>query len=242
MKRIRNKIQFSKEGFNLLLCSALLCASLDQVIGQASETADNSYETKEASKVNEESEPTKQVSASLDDFRILHTNNIFDPNRKPYRPERKREEPKPEPQIDAFTVIGLMAYADQQIAVLSGSSPEYSGVFKINDQIEKLKLIALSNKAVSFAEGETTFSVDIGTGLRRVDGGVWKESSERVNEDSRSRSSRGQYSSRGTNRRDGNEVSEKGSEDKEGEVDSSTDSEAELIRKMMERRRQEVGE
>ena len=82
MRHNRNKSQFSKAGFNLLLWFALLCASLDQVIAQASETADNSYETKEAPEVKEESEPTKLVSASLDDFRILHTNNIFDPNRK----------------------------------------------------------------------------------------------------------------------------------------------------------------
>jgi len=191
-------------------------------------------------------------------FAILYTNNIFDPNRKPNRPERKRPDPKPEPQIDAFTLIGLMAYTapkssetapkssapkssgtDRRIAVLSGSSSEYSGVFKRNDQIDNLELISLSDKAVKFAEGETTFSVDIGTGLRRVDGGAWKESSERVHTASRSGSSRSQYSSRGTARRDENKDSAKDSEDKEDEVE---DSEAELIRKMMERRRQEVGE
>ena len=91
-----------------------------------------------------------------------------------------------------------MAYAGRQIAVLSGSSSEYSGAFKLNDQIDNLKLISLTDKAVSFAEGEATFSVDIGTSLRRVDGGDWKESSERVRTASRSGSSGSQYSSRGT--------------------------------------------
>jgi hypothetical protein len=204
----------------------------------------------------EEIEVTKPIPGSLQDFSILHTRNIFDPNRKPDRPGRKRPDPKPEPKIDAFTLIGLMAYTapkssetapkssetapkssevDRQIAVLSGSSSEYSGVFKLNDQIDNLKLISLSDKAVSFAEGEATFSVDIGTSLRRVDGGDWEESSERVRTASRSGSSRSQYSSRGTARRDDNKDSTKDSEDKGDESDGSTDSAAELLRKIMER-------
>ena len=236
MKYNKDKNQFPKLGFGILLWVGLLYASL----GQASETADKPSETAELKE--QKSEVTKPVPGSLQDFDILHINNIFDPNRKPYQPDRKRQEPAPEPQIDAFTVIGLMAYADRQIAVLSGSSSEYSGAFKLNDQIDNLKLISLSDKAVLFAEGEATFNVDIGTSLRRVDGGAWKESSERVRTGSKSSSSRSQYSSRGTTRSDENKDSAKDSEDKEEESDSSADSEAELLRKMMERRRQEIGE
>ena len=264
MKHKKNQNPFLNVGFNILLWVGLLYASLGQALGQvpetaakssetaakssetaakSPETAAKSSETAESAELEEEkSEVTKPVPGSLKDFGILHTNNIFDPNRKPYRPDRKRQDPKPEPQIDAFTVIGLMAYADRQIAVLSGSSSEYSGVFKLNDQIDNLKLISLGDKAVSFAEGEATFNVDIGTSLRRVDGGAWKESSERVRSASKSRSSRSQYSGRGTTRSDKNEDSAKDAEGKEDESDGATDSEAELIRKMMERRRQEVGE
>ena len=203
---------------------------------KSSETAATPSETVEFAALEEEEiEVTKPIPGSLKDFDILHTNNIFDPNRKPYSEPRKRPDSKPEPQIDAFTVIGLMAYADRQIAVLSGSSSEYSGAFKLNDQIDNLKLISLSDKAVSFAEGEATFSVDIGTGLRRADGGDWKESSERVGTASRSGSSGSQYSSRGTTRRDENKDSAKDSEGKEDESDGSEDSAAELLRKLMER-------
>ena len=271
MNHTRNSNGFLKIAFHLLLWVGLLYASLGQALGQVPETATKSSETaakpsetgakpsetaEPAELKEEKSEVTKPVPGSLQDFRILHINNIFDPNRKPYRSPRKRQDPKPEPQIDAFTVIGLMAYTaskssetaskssevDRQIAVLSGSSSEYSGVFKLNDQIDNLKLISLSDKAVLFSEGEATFNVDIGTSLRRVDGGAWKESSERVHTASKSSSSRSQYSSRGTTRSDENKDSAKGSEDKEDESDSSADSEAELLRKMMERRRQEVEE
>jgi hypothetical protein len=223
--------------------SSETAAKSSETAAKSSETGAKPSETAEPAELKEEkSEVTKPVPGSLKDFGILHTNNIFDPNRKPYRPERKRQAPEPEPQIDAFTLIGLMAYADRQIAVLSGSSSEYSGAFKLNDQIDNLKLVSLSDKAISFAEGEATFNVDIGTSLRRVDGGAWKESSERVRTASKSGSSRSQYSSRGTTRRGENEDSAKDAEDKEDESGGATDSEAELIRKMMERRRQEVGE
>ena len=306
MKYIKNKKQFPKVGFKVILWIGLLYSSLGQALAQVPETAAKPSETatkpsetatkpsetaikpsetaikpsetaikpsETATKPSETAESAELEEEKIEEtkpFAILYTNNIFDPNRRPNRQERKRPDPKPEPQIDAFTLIGLMAYtapkssetapkssetapkssetapksseADRQIAVLSGSSSEYSGVFKLNDQIDNLKLISLSDKAVSFAEGEATFSVDIGTGLRRVDGGAWKESSERVRTDSRSGSSRSQYSSRGTARSDDNKDSTKDSEDKGDESDGSEDSEAELLRKMMERRRQEVGE
>ena len=116
MKYNKDKNQFPKLGFGIFLWVVLLYASL----GQASETADKPSETAELKE--QKSEVTKPVPGSLQDFDILHINNIFDPNRKPYQPDRKRQEPEPEPQIDAFTVIGLMAYADRQIAVLSGLS------------------------------------------------------------------------------------------------------------------------
>jgi len=278
MKYIKNKKQFPKVGFKVILWIGLLYSSLGQALAQVPETAAKPSETatkpsetaikpsetaikpsETATKPSETAESAELEEEKIEEtkpFAILYTNNIFDPNRRPNRQERKRPDPKPEPQIDAFTLIGLMAYtapkssetapksseADRQIAVLSGSSSEYSGVFKLNDQIDNLKLISLSDKAVSFAEGEATFSVDIGTGLRRVDGGAWKESSERVRTDSRSGSSRSQYSSRGTARSDDNKDSTKDSEDKGDESDGATDSGAELLRKMMERRRQEVGE
>jgi hypothetical protein len=264
MKYIKHKNQFPKVGFKVLLWIGLLYSSLGQALAQVpetdakpseadakpSETDAKPSETAESAELEQEKiEVTKPVPGSLQDFDILHMNNIFDPNRKPYREPRKRQDTKPEPQIDAFTVIGLMAYTaskssetapkssevDRQIAVLSGSSSKYSGVFKLNDQIDNLKLISLSDKAASFAEGEATFSVDIGTSLRRVDGGAWKESSERVRTASRSGSSRSQYSSRGTARSNDNKDSTKDSEDKGDESDGSEDSEAELLRKMMER-------
>ena len=250
MMQIKDRNQFPKMGSKVLLWIGLLYASLGQALGQVQETADKSSETADKSSETaepvefseEEKDETKPMPGSLQDFSLLWNNNIFDPSREPDRQERKRPDPEPEPQIDAFTVIGLMAYADRQIVVLSGSSSEYNGVFKLNDQIDNLKLISLGDKAVSFAEGETNFSVGIGTGLRRVDGGAWKESTERVSSTSRSGSSRSQYSSRRTTRSDENTDSAKESEDKAGEADDSEDSAAELLRKMMERRRQEVGE
>ena len=285
MKYIKHKNQFPKVGFKVLLWIGLLYSSLGQALAQVPETDAKSSET-DAKSSEADAKPSETAakpsetaakpsetgakpsetaeSAELEEekieetkpFAILYTNNIFDSTRKPYSEGRKRTVPKPEPEIDAFTLIGLMAYTapkssetapkssgtapkpsevDRQIAVLSGSSSEYNGVFKLNDQIDNLKLISLSDKAVSFAEGEATFSVDIGTSLRRVDGGAWKESSERVRTASRSGSSRSQYSSRGTARSDDNKDSTKDSEDKGDESDGSEDSEAEQIRKLMER-------
>ncbi|MCS5620519.1 MAG: hypothetical protein NZ656_01010, partial [Nitrospinaceae bacterium] len=221
MKYIKNKNQFPKVGFKVLLWIGLLYASLGQALAQVPETTTKPSETatkpsETAAKPSETGAKTSEADAKPSEtatkpsetaakssetaesaelegekieetnpFAILYNNNIFDSYREPYSEGRKRTVPKPEPKIDAFTLIGLMAYTapkssetapkssgtapkssevDRQIAVLSGSSSEYNGVFKLNDQIDNLKLISLSDKAVSFAEGEATFSVDIGTG------------------------------------------------------------------------------
>ena len=104
MNHTRNSNGFLKIAFHLLLWVGLLYASLGQALGQvpettakSSEAAAKSSETAEPAELKEEkSEVTKPVPGSLKDFGILHTNNIFDPNRKPYRPDRKRQDPKPD--------------------------------------------------------------------------------------------------------------------------------------------------
>ena len=238
---------FRKLGFNFLAGIALIFASLGQAFGQVAEPDSKPPETKETPELKEEkSEVTKPDPGSLKDFGILHTNNIFDPNRKPYRPGKSRRNSEPEPPIDAFTVIGFMTYTDRQIVVLNGSSSKFSGVFKLNDQIDNLKLISLNEKAATFAAGETNVIVNIGTGLKRVDGGAWKESNVRVSGSSRNRSSQGRdssRSSRGEPRRDDDKDSPEEPEDKVGEGEDSQDSDAaEMLRKLRERRKQETGQ
>ena len=71
MKYNKDKNQFPKLGFGILLWVGLLYASL----GQASETADKPSETAELKE--QKSEVTKPVPGSLQDFDILHINNIF---------------------------------------------------------------------------------------------------------------------------------------------------------------------
>ena len=103
MKYHKNKNQFPKVGFKVLLWIGLLYASLGQALGQvpetaakssetaakpsetvakSSETAAKPSETAESAALEEEKiEVTKPVPGSLQDFAILHINNIFDPNR-----------------------------------------------------------------------------------------------------------------------------------------------------------------
>ena len=99
MKYNEDKNQFPKLGFGILLSVGLLYASLGQALGQAPETADKPSETDETAELKEQkSEVTKPVPGSLQNFDILHINNIFDPNRKPYQPDRERKNPSQNPK------------------------------------------------------------------------------------------------------------------------------------------------
>ena len=100
MKYFKNKKQFPKVGFKVLLWIGLLYSSLGQALAQVpeidakpseadakpSEADAKPSETAEIAELEQEKiEVTKPVPGSLQDFDILHMNNIFDPNRKPYR-------------------------------------------------------------------------------------------------------------------------------------------------------------
>ena len=125
MKYIKHKNQFPKVGFKVLLWIGLLYSSLGQALAQVPETDAKSSETaaksseadakpsETAAKPSETAEPGELEEEKIEEtkpFAILYTNNIFDSTRKPYSEGRKRTVPKPEPKIDAFTLIGLMAY------------------------------------------------------------------------------------------------------------------------------------
>ncbi|HIM70149.1 MAG TPA: hypothetical protein EYM44_06060, partial [Gammaproteobacteria bacterium] len=153
MKYHKNKNQFPKVGFKVLLWIGLLYSPLGQALAQvpetdaklsetdakSSETAAKSSETdaksseadakpsETAAKPSETAESAELEGEKIEEtnpFAILYNNNIFDPNRKPYSEGRKRTVPKPEPKIDAFTLIGLMAYTAPKSSETAPKSSE----------------------------------------------------------------------------------------------------------------------
>lgn len=193
------------------------------------------------------------AEADLDFFRILYQNNVFDPNRRPYRPpETQRERPVVRtPEINSFSLNGIMNYDGKSLAIFNGSSSSYSGIKNPGDKVGDFILSKVLIDSVilvnpeSEDENKQNFDLKIGEAYSREDGGPWKKgtasapsgSSRRSFSSSRSSSRSSSSSSRFTpasssssqdystsSRDDENESADDENADQEENMDGDSDS------------------
>ena len=59
-------------------------------------------------------------------FRIVVDRNIFDPNRRASRPERRSAPTEPAAEPDQFALTGVLIHEGAAVAFFEGTKPEYS--------------------------------------------------------------------------------------------------------------------
>lgn len=136
------------------------------------------------------------AEAGLDFFRILYQNNVFDPNRRPYRPpEPQRERPVIRtPEINSFSLNGIMNYDGKSLAIFNGSSSSYSGIKNPGDKVGDFTLSKVLIDSVilvsdsSEDEKNLNFDLKIGEAYSREDEGPWKKGTASVSSGSSRRS------------------------------------------------------
>lgn len=110
-------------------------------------------------------------------FRVIVTNSIFDPNRRPGRGPTTVIEENPGPRIrsDWFTLKGTMSYEDRAYAFFEGTSREYTGGFKPADSIAGYKITTIANDHIDLAAAAADKPIElrIGMQLRRTGSGPW---------------------------------------------------------------------
>jgi len=106
-------------------------------------------------------------------FRIINERNIFNASRSGWAAPDPREERRPS-RVEAFTLVGTMAYRKGPFAFFDGTSSEYRKVLPPGGTIATYKVAEITNSSVRLETDTNQFELKVGAQLRREDEGPWQ--------------------------------------------------------------------
>ena len=230
---------------------------------EASDSVEEGIEANEGSGEASDSLAEKEVKAeveekrggisypSLSSFKLIQERNIFDPDRR--RPwEIRRERPVEPPREESFTLLGTMSYGERTLAFFEATQRDWSGAVGLGKEVagHTLKEVGFDHVLLEL-EGET-LSLQVGAGRSKRGDADW-ETQDRGSWKGSSGGSRSGRSSRLSSSSTSRPVRSEGSPDAEsapadGGSENTADesvidgSASDILKQMMERRRQQVGE
>ena len=115
-------------------------------------------------------------------FKILGERNIFDPNRssRSGRSNPPTSEAPPPPRysapsvVEAFSLVGTLAYADNQMAFIDGGTAQFKKALRLNDAVAGLKLKSVAASHATFDNDGAEIVLRVGHQLRREDRRAWQ--------------------------------------------------------------------
>jgi hypothetical protein len=167
--------------------------------------------------------PETDRRASEDFLKLLIERNVFDPNRRAQR-EGARPPVAVRPRAESLSLIGTLLHDDQAMGFFSGSSAAFQQVLSRGDEIGGLRVTHITAAGVILVTGDGQVELAVGEGLRRVGEAPWALADRASDESPSAEGSLGPESSSA----EGGEIGAKASP----EVN-------EVLRRMLERRRQE---
>ena len=188
---------------------------------------------------------------SLASFKLIQERNIFDPDRRRPR-EMRRETPVAPPREESFTLLGTMSYGERILAFFEGTQRDWSGAVELGNQVagHTLKEVGFDNVLLEL-KGEI-LALQVGAGRSKrgdadwetQDRDSWKGSSggSRSGRSSRSSSSSTFRPARPEDSADAASASADGGSENAADESVIDGSASDILKQMMERRRQQVGE
>jgi hypothetical protein len=121
---------------------------------------------------------------NIEFFSAIVRNNIFDPNRRPYRPPEQRQE-RPvtrTPRVDTFGLNGIMKYNGKQMAIFNGSSSSFRGIRNQGEKIGEFAILEVGIDRVTLimppdpASGtQENVILEIGQSMQKEEENPWKK-------------------------------------------------------------------
>lgn len=188
---------------------------------------------------------------SLVSFKLIQERNIFDPDRRRPR-EMRRETPVAPPREESFTLLGTMSYGERILAFFEGTQRDWSGAVELGNEVagHTLKEVGFDNVLLEL-KGEI-LALQVGAGRSKrgdadwetQDRDSWKGSSggSRSGRSSRSSSSSTFRPARPEDSADAASASADGGSENAADESVIDGSASDILKQMMERRRQQVGE
>ena len=188
---------------------------------------------------------------SLASFKLIQERNIFDPDRRRPR-EMRRETPVAPPREESFTLLGTMSYGERILAFFEGTQRDWSGAVELGNEVagHTLKEVGFDNVLLEL-KGEI-LALQVGAGRSKrgdadwetQDRDSWKGSSggSRSGRSSRPSSSSTFRPARPEDSADAESASADGGSENAADESVIDRSASDILKQMMERRRQQVGE
>ena len=229
----------------------------------ASDSVEEGVEPNEGSGEASDTPAEKEVQSEVEDksggvsypslasFKLIQERNIFDPDRRRPR-EMRRETPVAPPREESFTLLGTMSYGERILAFFEGTQRDWSGAVELGNEVagHTLKEVGFDNVLLEL-KGEI-LALQVGAGRSKRGDADW-ETQDRDSWKGSSGGSRSGRSSRPSSSSTFRPARIEGSADAasapaDGGSENAADesvidgSASDILKQMMERRRQQVGE
>lgn len=112
---------------------------------------------------------------TYDSFRTISDRNIFNPNRYARGSGRSaaRASSQPAARVEAFSLVGIMAYEKGVFAFFDGTKSDYKQALQAHGMIGEYQVVSVSATDVKLSAGTNTFDLKVGMQMRREDEGDW---------------------------------------------------------------------
>ena len=119
-------------------------------------------------------QPLSTAPARLDypSFKIIADRNIFNPHRRAGEVNRPGRQTRTT-RVDSFSLVGIMSYSKGPFAFFDGSSSEYRKVLKPGDSIAGYKVTNIQPNAAKLTSSTNQVELRVGMQMRREENGTW---------------------------------------------------------------------
>lgn len=198
-------------------------ASPDQ---PAASSAPSAMETPAAPAVS----TTASKGRAFVDFKLIYERNIFDPNRQPATVRKSRARQAVPTKVESLSLVGTLLSDKESYAFFDGSESRFRTVLKTSNSIAGLTLIGITTSSVKLLNESNTVELPMGMHLKRQDEGEWELAA-----------GTGSYGSSSTSSPSTTTTSTSSSSDPAAPAPSgSTPGEDEVIKRLMQKREQEL--
>lgn len=109
---------------------------------------------------------------------VLRERNVFDPNRRAQRRDEPGEREAP-PQTESFVLTGALLHDGTALGFFDGSRPEYRRVLSTGESLAGYSVVEIATSGVTLEKDGSQVQLAVGMSLRRVGEGEWTLAAER---------------------------------------------------------------
>lgn len=123
-----------------------------------------------------------QTRTDYSSFRLIADRNIFNTTRSG-RAAPTRRETRRTARVDTITLVGILDSKLGAIAFFDSTTSDYKKAAKVGDTLADFKVAEIGSAHVTLAKGDQRININMGSPLRREEGGAWQDTTPDITRD-----------------------------------------------------------